>query len=146
MTHRGEDLMRTIVAAFEKSDLRPLLSALHDDVVWRSASRYEGPLSFKGDYKNRAGVIELLSLASRDYTFLHMKPKEIIASGDVVWGLFDVSLRYDAKGKNTGTATVQLDMAIRWRLKDGKIIEHQGFFDTAHLMMVQSRLQSEAKP
>jgi len=28
-------------------------------------------------------------------------------------------------------------MAIRWQLKDGKIIEHQAFFDTAYLLMVQ---------
>jgi hypothetical protein len=26
---------------------------------------------------------------------------------------------------------------MRWRLKDGKINEHQAFFDTAHLLMVQ---------
>ena len=145
MTDPGEDLMRTIVAAFEKSDLRPLLNALHDDVVWKSASRHDGPLSFKGDYKNKTGVLEVLSLMSRDYTFHHLKPKEIVASGDVVWGLFDAGLRYDPKGKGIGSATVQLEIAIRWRLEDGKIIEHQAFFDTAHLMVQQSRLQSEVK-
>jgi hypothetical protein len=30
-------------------------------------------------------------------------------------------------------------MAIRWRLKDGKIIEHQGFFDTASLLIQQGQ-------
>jgi hypothetical protein len=28
-------------------------------------------------------------------------------------------------------------MAIRWRLKDGKIIDHQAFFDTAYLLITQ---------
>ena len=133
----GEDLMRTIVAAFEKSDLRPLLNALHDDVVWKSASRHDGPFSFKGDYRKKAEVLEVLSNISRDYTFHHMTPKDVIASGDVVWGLFDVGLRYDAKGRAAEPRIVQLDIAIRWQLKDGKIIEHQAFFDTAHLMMMQ---------
>src|SRR5579872_969309 len=128
----GEELMRSIVAAFAKSDLRPLFNALHEDVVWKTASRHEdGPFSFKGDYTKRAGVIDVLSNISKDYTFQHMKPKEIVASGDTVWGLLDVGVRYDAKGKIAGSATIRLDMAIRWRLKDGMIIEHQAFFDTA---------------
>jgi ketosteroid isomerase-like protein len=84
----GETLMRTIVAAFSQSDLQPLLDALHDDVVWKSASKHEGLFSFQGEYRNRAGVREVLSNISKDYTFHHMKPKEVIAFGDVVWGLF----------------------------------------------------------
>ena len=130
----GESLMRTVVSAFEKSDLGPLLNALHDDVVWKSASRHAGgPFSFEGDYRNRAGVIELLSNIAKDYTFHHMTPKDITAKGDVVWGLFDVGLRYDPKGKTDQPRFVELEIALRWHLKDGKIIEHQAFFDTAWL-------------
>ena len=141
----GEKLMRTVVAAFEKSDLRPLMAALHDDVVWKSASKHEGLFSFHGEYKGRAGVQQLLANASMDYTFHHMTPKEVVAAGDVVWGYFDVGLRYDAKGKVPEPRVTQLDMAIRWRLKDGKIIEHQAFFDTAHLMVLQKNLHPEVK-
>src|SRR5215469_16691452 len=94
----GVDLMRTVVAAFAKSNLKPLLDALHEDVVWKSASNLVGLFSFTGQYKNRAGVIELLSNISKDYTFQHMTPREIMEGGDAVWGLFDVGLRYDAKG------------------------------------------------
>ena len=133
----GEELMRRIATAFTESDLRPLLNALHDDVVWKSASKQEGLFSFSGEYRNRSGVVQVLSNISKDYTFLYMEPKEIITAGDVVWGYFDVKLRYDAKGKATGPKIIQLDMAIRWRLKDGKIIEHSAFFDTAHLLMEQ---------
>jgi ketosteroid isomerase-like protein len=133
---RGEDLMRTIVAAFEKSDIRPLLDALHPDVVWRSASTQKGPFSFQGEYRNRAGVLEVLSNISKDYTFHHMRPKEIFSNGDVVWGYFDVGLCFDAKGRSSAPRDVQLDMVIRWQLKDEKIIEHKAFFDTAYLAQV----------
>jgi ketosteroid isomerase-like protein len=132
----GENLMRTIVAAFEKSDLKPLLDALHEDVVWTSASKDQF-FSFHGTHTGRSGVMKVLSNISRDYTFQHMKPKEVIAVGDVVWGHFDVSLRYEPKGKGIGPKHIQLDMAIRWRLKDGKIIEHQAFFDTAYMLVKQ---------
>ena len=138
----NEELMRTVVAAFEASDLRPLLDALHDEVVWKTASKHQGLFSFEGEYKNRPGVIEVLSHISQDYTFHHMKPKEVIAAGDVVWGHFDVGLCYDSKGKLAEAATIQLDMAIRWRIKDGKIIEHQAFFDTAHLLIQQAISES----
>jgi ketosteroid isomerase-like protein len=134
----GEELMRKIVAAFAQSDLNPLLNALHDDVVWKSASKQEGLFSFQGEYRNRAGVIEVLSNISKDYTFHSMTVTEIVAVGDVVWGHFDVGLRYDAKGSATRPRMINLDMAIRWRLKDGKIVEHQAFFDTAYLMMQQA--------
>lgn len=135
----GETLMRKVVAAFARSDLQPLWDALHDDVVWKSPSKQEGLFSFHGEYRNRSGVNQLLSFLSKDYTFRRMEPKEILSLGDVVWGYFDAELCYDAKGTGAPPRTVQLDMAIRWRLKDGKIIEHQAFFDTAYLMAQQSK-------
>ena len=133
----SEQLMRKVVAAFAQSDLQPLLDALHDDVVWKSASRQPGLFSFQGEYRNRAGVREVLSNISKDYTFHHMKPQDIQETGDTVWGLFDVGLRYDHKGRTSEEKIVQLEIAIRWRMKDGKIIEHQAFFDTAYLMLLQ---------
>jgi ketosteroid isomerase-like protein len=133
----GEALMRDIVAAFERAELEPLLSALHPDVVWISASRIPGLLSFHGEYKGRHGVTELLAEVAKDYTFHSLKPRCVTSRGNVVWGLFDVALSYDPKGKRVSENLLRLDMAFRWVLKDGKIIEHQGFFDTAYLLEQQ---------
>ncbi len=137
----GEKLMRTIVAAFAQSDLQPLLNALHEDVVWKSATKHEGLFRFHGEYRNRSGVIEVLSNIAKDYTFHYMEPVEIFAVGDVVWGYFDVKLRYDSKGHAAKPKIIKLDMAIRWRLRDDKIIEHRAFFDTAYLLMEQLNVQ-----
>ena len=136
------ELMRDIIAGFSRSDLRPLLDALQDDVVWKSASRHGGPFSFDGDHRNRAGVREVLSNIAKDYTFHRMEPKEVVVAGDVVWGCFDVALSYDAKGKGINPVPIEFEVAIRWRMKDGKIIEHQAFFDTAHLLMKQKEAQA----
>jgi ketosteroid isomerase-like protein len=140
----GAELMRTVVAAFAQSDLQPLLAALHEDIVWKSASKNAGLFSFHGEYRKRAGVLEALANIAKDYTFHHMRPKEILAVGDVVWGYFDVDLSYDAKGKTTEKAPMEMVMVIRWQLKDGKIIEHRSFFDTAYLLMQQSWVQPDA--
>ncbi len=135
----GADLMKTVVAAFAESDLQPLMDALDSEVVWKTASQQPGHFRFHGEYHNRPGILEVLSRISANYTFQYMKPRDVVEAGDVVWGLFDVSLCYDAKGKSIAPAFVQMDMAIRWRLRNGKIIEHQAFFDTAFL-----RAQEEA--
>lgn len=133
----GEELMRTVTAAFARSDLQPLLSVLHNDIIWKSASQ-EDFFSFRGEHRGRSRVLAALSNISKDYTFHSMTPKEIVSSGDIVWGLFDVGLTYDAKGKGITPRPVQLEMAIRWRLKDGKVLEHSTFFDTAHLLRQQT--------
>src|SRR3954467_9379962 len=94
----GAELMRKVVAGFEKSDLQPLLDAIHDEIVWKTATKQEGIFRFEGEYKDRRGVLDVLSKISMDYTFHHMRPREILASGDVVWGLFDAGLSFDPKG------------------------------------------------
>jgi ketosteroid isomerase-like protein len=137
----GAELMRKVAAGFEKSDLQPLLDAIHEDIVWKTATNHEGLLRISGEYKNRPGVLEVLSKISMDYTFHHLKPIEILAGGDVVWGHFDAGLSFDPKGKAGAARTINLEMAIRWRLKDGKIIEHQAFWDTASLLIQQGAME-----
>ena len=137
-----EKLMRHVVKSFEETDLEPLIEALHDDVVWKSASMQENVFRFGGDYYSKLGVLDALSHILMDYTIHHMRPREILASGNVVWGLFDVELDYDHKGmdpvgKSDQNKAIELEVVIRWRLRDGKIIEHQSFFDTASLLIQQ---------
>ncbi len=139
--------MRTVVAAFEKSDLRPLLDAIHDDIVWKTASSQDGLFRFSGEYRSRDGIKIVLATLAKVYTFYRMKPKEIISSGDVVWGVFDAGLLFDPKGENEPKRNISLEMAIRWKLKDGKIVEHQAFFDTASLLAQQRRsARSASRP
>ena len=136
----GAELMRRVAAGFAKSDPQPLLDSIHDQIVWKTATKHEGLFRIDGEYKNRPGVLDVLSKISMDYTFHHLRPIEILAGGDVVWGHFDVGLSYDPKGKVGGVKAINLEMAIRWRLKGGKIIEHQGFWDTASLLIQLGKL------
>ena len=136
----GRSLMRKVAAGFEKSDLGPLFAAIHNEIVWKSANRLDGLFRFSGEYKTRPSVIEVLTDIFLYYRFHRFEPKEIISSGDVVWGQFDVVLTFEPKGSGIVSKHLDLEMAIRWRLKDGKIIEHQSFFDTASLYIQQVEL------
>jgi ketosteroid isomerase-like protein len=126
-----ETLMRQIVEAFETGDLRPLFDAIDEEnIVWKSGSTNVGPFRFGGVYAKREGIVEVTSQIASKYKFRHYVPKEIIAKGDIVWGLFQVSGDFRLHGENSVTRPFEFECAIRWRVRDKKIIEHQAFFDT----------------
>jgi hypothetical protein len=134
------NMMKEIVAAFAKADLQPLFDAVDEMIVWKSASNVEGFFRFSGEYRGRVGVVELTSNVATAYTFDHIVPKEIVSSGDVVWGLFDVEGGYQPQGKGI-RKRVKFECAIRWRIENRKIVEHQSFFDTASLLVQQGEVE-----
>lgn len=134
-----EALMRSVVAAFAEGDLKPLMSAADSEIVWKSASSRTGLFRFGGIYKKTNGLIEVLSEITSRYTFRRFEPREILSSGEVVFGLFDVELVY----RSTADARADLkpivsEFVLRWRVRNDKILEHQAFFDTASMLVQQS--------
>ena len=93
--------------------------------------------------QDRSGVVDVTSKIAMDYTFLQFRPREILSWGDVVWGLFDVQARYQPLGQSRTSKIINLEIALRWQIKDGKIVEHQAFFDTASLLEQQGQLHEE---
>jgi ketosteroid isomerase-like protein len=132
----GADLMRSITSAFEEGDVKPLMAAIHPDVIWKSASKCAGLFSFAGTHKDRVGVVEVLAKVATRYTFTRFQAKEIVEQGEVVWGVFDTRLLYRPR-HDASPKSMTVEMALRWRIRDGKIVEHQAFFDTAYMLVQQ---------
>jgi ketosteroid isomerase-like protein len=130
--------MRTVTSAFATADLRPLLDAIDEDVVWRSASHEEGLFCFGGVYRQRVGVMELTSKIASRYSFQRLNPIEVTSTGDVVWGRFKAELDYLMEGPGLVKCPLELEMTFRWLMRNGKIVEHQGYFDTARILIQQS--------
>ncbi len=123
--------MIAVMEAFKHGDLRVLKDVIHDDIVWKSTA--PAPLfRFGGERSKREHINDLLALIFATYLFRRFDPKEIVAENDIVWGLFEVEAVY-----LPARATVRTDFAMRWRVRDGKIVEHQGFFDTASVLLQQ---------
>src|SRR4051794_23662556 len=113
----SEDLIASVVRAFAQSDVGPLLAAIDDGIVWHSATELTAaPFRFGGTHRGRAGVLELVSRLAATLTFTRFAPREIVTSGDVVWGLFDTA--FVAAGTHQ---PVEYLTAIRFRLKNGRI-------------------------
>ena len=136
----GTELMRKVAKGLEKSDPQPLLDAIHENIVWKSATKHEGLFRISGEHKGRAGVLTVISSISMNFKLHRFTPKEIIADRDIVWGHIDVAMTFDPKSKGHPPKAINMELAIRWRLKDDKIIENQIYFDTASLLIQQGLL------
>ena len=140
----AEQLMKTVLEAWGEANLEPAHKALDEHVVWKSASTHEsGVFRFGGVYEGKASVVALLSKLSTRYFFQRYEAKEIISQGEIVWGLFDVYGSYlPPGGRERDRRPFIIETAFRWRIRDGKILEAQTFFDTAALLAQQGEFQS----
>ena len=127
----NRNLMLSVIPAFRKGDLQPLFDALSPDVVWKATAPREF-FRFGGTYRGLLEMKEYTALLFSRYSFVRFDPKTITAKGDQIWGLFEAEALH-----RTSNKYVTSDIAIRWTVRDGKIIEHQGMFDTASVLMQQ---------
>lgn len=126
--------MLSVFAAFKDSDLGPLFDAIHPDVVWKVTAPKEF-FRFGGTHRGITGIREYTALLFSRYHFVRLHPKNITAKGDLVFGLFEAEAKHRPSGRY-----VKSDIAIRWTVRGGKVIEHQGFFDTAGVLIQQGDL------
>jgi len=134
----NRNLMLTVIAAFEEGDLGPLFAALSPDVVWKATAPKEF-FRFGGTYHGTAGIHEYVALMSSRYHFTRVTPEIVTAKGDQVWGLFEAEALHQPSGRY-----VRFDLSLRWTVKEGKILSHQCFFDTASVLMQQGELAVKA--
>ena len=142
----AEKLMKTVIEAWGEADFGPIRDALDENVVWKSGSSGgDTGLVFGGEYKGRDNVVALLSRLSTTYYFRRYLAREIISSGEIVWGLFDVTGSYRPPGgRDSDRRPIKFESAFRWRIRDGKILEAQTFFDTAALLVQQGAVHVRA--
>jgi len=132
-----EQLMKTAVEAWGHSDNGPITAALDDDEVWISAaSQWDERLRSGGIHKGRAQVIALLSKIATAFFPTACVAKDIRSAGDVVWGIFQVTSGYAANG-SAALKSLTWEFALRWRIKNGKVVDSQTFFDTADMLRQQ---------
>jgi ketosteroid isomerase-like protein len=130
----NRELMLSVLAAFKDGNLEPLFAALSPDVVWKSTAPREF-FRFGGTHRGIAGLKEYTALLFSRYSFVRFAPKIVTAKGDMVWGLFDAEARHAPSGKY-----VKSDIMVRWTVREGRIAEHQGLFDTAGVLQQQGEL------
>ena len=135
-----ELLIKRVVEAWGQADTGPIHEALHDKVIWKSASTMKNRrFRFGGVYVGRAEVISHLSKLSTAYFFSGYEANEIISRGEIVWALFNVRGAYQKPGSRV-PQKIEFETAFRFCVRDGKIVEGQVFFDTLALLAQQGEL------
>ena len=136
MSHEASNkaLILSVFAAFKDGNLEPMFAAVSSDVVWKATAPQEF-FRFGGTYRGVEGMHEFTALMSSRYHFTRFAPKIVTASGDQVWGVFDAEALHQPSGKY-----VRFDISLRWTVKNGKVTEHQCFFDTAGVLIQQGDL------
>jgi ketosteroid isomerase-like protein len=127
----NKELMLSVFAAFRDGNLAPLFDAVSPDVVWTSSAPQQF-FRFGGTHRGLSGMKEYTALLFSRYTFIRFEPMNVTARGEQVWGLFDAEALHQPSGKY-----VKTEISIRWSVRDGKVVEHQGFFDTAGVLLQQ---------
>ena len=130
----NEALMCAVFRALGRGRPEPLLDALHEDVVWKAAVAQKGLLPFGGEYRGRAGVAQFLAHFAKRYAFRQFEAREVLSREEVVWGLFDVQIEH-IEERGSVPKILSGQVAARWRVRDNKILEHQGFGDILPLFL-----------
>jgi ketosteroid isomerase-like protein len=132
----NKELMLSVFAAFRDGNLAPLFDAVSPEIVWTSSAPQQF-FRFGGTHRGFAGMKEYTALLFSRYTFIRFEPTNVSARGEQVWGLFDAEALHQPSGKY-----VKTEISIRWTVRDGKVMEHQGFFDTAGVLLQQGDVTS----
>jgi ketosteroid isomerase-like protein len=127
----NKNLMLSIIRAFKEGEVEPLFAAASPNIVWKS----NAPDAFFRFGGTRVGLTEMkahIALVFAQYHFVRFEPKVILTEGEMVLGQFEVEAFHQRSSK-----IVKSDISLRWTVRDGKIVEHDGFFDTAGVLMQQ---------
>ena len=118
------DIVQRIYEAVGNGDIPALLDLLADDVEWT----YQGPsvIPFAGTRRGREGVAEFFSLLGENLEFEEFEPRDFVAQGDTV-----VVVGYERNLIKPTDRTFEQEWAHVFTLRDGKIIKHWSFEDTA---------------
>ncbi|WP_282607885.1 nuclear transport factor 2 family protein [Pelagibius sp. Alg239-R121] len=111
--------------AYARCDPAPLASLFDGDASYNTVARCED-FAFAGPCYGRGNVLDNIARIHADYDLEKYEINRMIAQDDLVAVHADVGFRY----KSTGNL-VAVDKVDLFRMRDGKIIEFNEFFDTA---------------
>ncbi|MBI3677750.1 MAG: nuclear transport factor 2 family protein [Proteobacteria bacterium] len=120
-----------MMTALGHNDMRPLVDALDENVVWKSNS-LPPYFRFGGEHLKREGAVDLLAKVSSEYSFSRYDVDEIAEIDNQVWAICNVeAFHLPTKRKVEGR------IAFRVTFRGHKVLTYEGFFDTGAVLHQQ---------
>jgi len=124
MSAQNVKVVQDMFADFGRGNVAGVLDKLTEDVEWRLGGPTE--IVYAGIRHGRDQVAEFFKLLGETAEFEVFEPEDYIAQGDRVVVLGHERQRLKATGK-----VVEIDWAMVFTLRDGKIAKYRSFEDTA---------------
>jgi ketosteroid isomerase-like protein len=121
-----QDNARSVEAIFEafgRGDIPYILDQLTDDVHW--VAHLEPIVPWAGDYSGKANVPGFFQALGRSVEVAGHPVHQLVAQGDTVVAMGDVSFSARATGKASSSSWVYV-----WKLRDGQICSYDQFNDS----------------
>jgi ketosteroid isomerase-like protein len=122
--HVIEHLRTVYLQVLEHQNFQPLLSNVDEEVSWGWGS--QAPVPWYGMKRGRAGVAEFFTNVHEHLQFTAFQMLDFVADRDLLYN----AVRYQALVKKTGKV-LSMDGLIQWKLREGKVVVHRLFEDTA---------------
>jgi len=120
----ARDVVLAIQEAFRTADYARMAALYDDDIDWL----FHGPVSIFpaiGHRRGKVAVFQGLEALNRLFSFSNHVTKSLIAEGDWVAGIADVTMVQRASGR-----TITCSVASFHRVRDGRLIYYRGFNDS----------------
>jgi uncharacterized protein len=131
MSESNVELVRQGYDAFGRGDINGLLALLDERVQWLTPGPPE--LATSGRRTGRQEVGAFFGTLNEMFDIQRFEPSEFIGQGDRVVVLGSETVRVRAND-----ATLNMDWAHVFTVRDGKVVTFQEFFDTAAIIAAMS--------
>ena len=111
-----------IFAAFGRGDIPFIIDQLTDDVRW--VAHLDPIVPWSGDYSGKARVPAFFQALGGAVEVSDHPVHQLVAQGDTVVAMGDVTFRARATTKESKSAWVYV-----WKLRDGKVCSYEQFND-----------------
>lgn len=118
------EIVQTGYSNFLEGNIPGLVDLLSDEITWELPASAEVP--FSGVFTGKKGVVDFFQQVAASNDIHEFNITDYVADGDKVIALGNLR----ATSKATGKTAVNV-WAHFWQLKDGKVIRHYEYVDTA---------------
>ncbi|MFN8345617.1 MAG: nuclear transport factor 2 family protein [Spirosomataceae bacterium] len=116
-----------LYADFGQGNIPAILEQLSDDVKWEFPASVNN-VPFSGIFEGKAGVIDFFQNVGATNDFHEFNVEKLLADNDTVVALGNLK----ATAKTTGKISAN-SWAHRWDFKDGKVVSHYEYVDSAEI-------------
>jgi len=117
-------VVKDAYAAFGRGDIKSVIDALSDDIVWQGVKGAAKHVPMAGERRGKAAVGEFFNQVGAHITFSKFEPREFVAQGDKVVAIGHYTATTSAK------KSFDSDFAMVFTLRGGKVVLFQEYLDS----------------